>query len=104
MRMTYLFVAPAIVVGVVGAGVVNAPSAVADCTNAGNSTICSQGEVRGSNSGPGAGWQGPAYPSSCVNDWYCWDDDWVDVDVDWDPGRPGNSPIIPGPRGGGGRR
>ena len=103
MRMTQLWVVPVLAAASIGAGFGSAPTAGADCVNAGNSTICSQGEVRGSNSGPGAGWTGPAYPSGCVDDWYCFDDDWGwDIDVSpppggWDPGlpgRPGNRPGI----------
>ncbi|MGZ8748790.1 MAG: hypothetical protein ACXWZ2_17735, partial [Mycobacterium sp.] len=39
-----------------------APPAAADCTSAGGSTICAQGEVRG---GSGAPLGGPAYPGYC---------------------------------------
>nr|WP_246231348.1 hypothetical protein [Mycolicibacterium sediminis] len=73
-------------------GVVVASPASADCVQAGNSTVCSQGTVRGG--GPTPPLAGPAYPSYCADPWYC-DDSW-DVDVIWDPGRPGR------PGGGGG--
>lgn len=72
--------------------VVATPQALADCVQAGNSTVCGQGTVRGG--GPTPPLAGPAYPSYCADPWYC-DDGW-DVDVIWDPGRPGR------PGGGGG--
>jgi hypothetical protein len=63
-----------------------APQASADCTNAGNATVCAQGTVRGG--GPTAPVAGPAYPSYCADPWYC-DDGW-DMDVIIGrPGRPG---------------
>ena len=73
-------------------GVVTASPAVADCVQAGNSTVCGQGTVRGG--GPTPPVAGPQYPGYCADPWYC-DDGW-DLDVIWDPGRPG------GPGGGGG--
>lgn len=79
-----------------------APQALADCTNAGASTICAQGEVRGG--GPDAPLAGPAYPGYCADPWYC-SDDWG-IDVDLYPGRPGINPDPgrPGRPGGGGGR
>ena len=77
--------------------VVGAPSARADCTSAGNSTVCAQGTVRGG--GPTAPIAGPAYPSYCADPWYC-DDGW---DMDVIIGRPGGPGGIGGPgRPGGG--
>jgi hypothetical protein len=74
-------------------GIVNAASpASADCTNAGNATVCAQGTVRGG--GPTPPSAGPYYPSYCADPWYC-DDGW-DMDVIWDSGRPNR------PGGGGG--
>jgi hypothetical protein len=69
------------------------PQASAECTSAGNSTVCAQGTVRGG--GPTPPSAGPAYPSYCADPWYC-DDGW-DVDVIWRPGRPGGPGGI-GPR------
>jgi hypothetical protein len=85
-----------------------APEALADCTSAGGSTICAQGEVRGGSDAP---LTGPAYPGYCADPWYC-SDDWG-VDVYWDPGSNGSNPPginndLPGrpgrPGGGGGGR
>ena len=74
--------------------VVASPPARADCTSAGASTVCAQGEVRGG--GPTAPIAGPAYPSYCADPWYC-DNGW-DMDVIIDrPGRPGGGGGI-GPR------
>ncbi len=73
-----------------------APTASADCTNAGAATVCAQGEVRGG--GPTAPVAGPVYPSYCADPWYC-DDGWgVDVILPLPP-RPGG----PGWPGGPGR-
>lgn len=87
-----------------------APPAAADCTSAGGTTICSQGDVRGANTGNGPGSSGPYMPYPCSYDWYCDDGVTWGVDVDWDPGigigapgRPGNRPGGGGGRPGGGR-
>jgi hypothetical protein len=73
-----------------------APSALADCTNAGAATVCAQGTVRGG--GPDAPQAGPAYPGYCADPWYC-SDDWG-VDIDLNPPRP-DRPDRPGGGGGG---
>lgn len=79
-------------------GVVEAPSASADCTGAGAATVCAQGDVRGG--GPTA--PKAYYPSYCADPWYC-DDGW-DVDVVLPiPPRPGR-PNRPGGGGGIGPR
>jgi len=75
--------------------VVTAPPASADCTNAGATTICAQGTVRGG--GPDAPLAGPAYPGYCADPWYCSDDWGIDVDLN-----PPNRPARPGGGGGGG--
>lgn len=75
-----------------------APPAVADCVDAGGSTVCAQGSVRGG--GPEAPKAGPYYPYPCANDWYC--GDWgLEINLDprppdgggggggWRPDRPG---------------
>lgn len=82
--------------------VVSAPPAKADCVSSGGTTLCSQGESRGSNNGNGP--SGSVYtPYPCENDWYC-GTDW-DLDVDWNPGRPGiGGPGRPGGGGGIGPR
>lgn len=91
--------------------VVFAPTAAADCTEAGGVTVCAQGQVRGSNGAPD-GSTGPYYPYPCEYDWYCIDGG-VDVILDVDkpdgdfgrPGQPGARPdnsLPGGGRGGGG--
>ncbi|MDW5611047.1 hypothetical protein [Mycolicibacterium sp. D5.8-2] len=103
MRLVYLCVAPV----VMSTGIALAPPAAADCTSAGGTTICSQGEVRGATGGGGP--SGPYVPYPCdVNYYECnewWD---FDADIDIDPGPPGigapGRPDIGGPgRPGGGR-
>jgi len=98
--------------------VVVTPTVSADCTSVSGTTICSQGDVRGANTGDGpSGSAGPYVPYPCDLDWYACDDVWdVDFDIDLDPGpgrpdigRPGGPGGRPGggggrPGGGGGRR
>lgn len=79
--------------------VVAAPPATADCNYAGGATVCAQGEVRGADGVPRVA--SPVVPYPCENDWYC-GTDW-DLDIGWDPGRPGiGGPGGPGRPGGGG--
>lgn len=116
MRLVSVVAVPVLL----GAGITiapNAPIASADCTTAGQTTICSQGDVRGSNSGGGPG-SGPYVPYPCDINWYDCDNYWEwDIDLDADinpgpggpdiglPGRPGvGNPIAPGRPGGGGGR
>jgi hypothetical protein len=91
-------------------GLVTATPAAADCTSSAGVTLCSQGEVRGSNTGDGPSGAGPYMPYPCEYDYLC-DDTYgwglaFDVDADIDrpnnPGRP-DRPNRPN-RGGGGRR
>lgn len=93
MRVTYFFMASATLVAPVLPSVFLTPTAAAECTNAGGVTVCAQGDVRGPDTGEGAGYSGPVVPYPCEYDWYC--DDW-DMDVIVDPGPPG-----PGGPGGG---
>jgi hypothetical protein len=66
-------------------GMVAAPSASADCTNAGSATVCAQGDVRGGGPTPPSAY----YPSYCADPWYC-DNGWdIDVVRPIHPGRPG---------------
>lgn len=59
-------------VGLLSAGLVAAPVAAADCISSGGSTICSQGDVRGADTGAGPGsMTGPYVPYPCTYDWYC---------------------------------
>jgi len=114
MRLVALLVAPALVC----AGLTVTPIAAADCTTAGTTTLCSQGDSRGSNTGSGpSGSSGPYVPYPCDLNWYDCDDYWdVNLDVDIDPrpprpdiggpgiggpGRPGGGGGIGGGRGGG---
>lgn len=105
MRLAYTLVVPVLIVPTLAV----APVAGADCTSSGATTICSQGDVRGSNTGTGPSTGGGPYvPYPCEWGYYACDDVWnVDFDVDLDPGRPGR-PDIGGPGGpdfggGGGR-
>ncbi|CDQ46241.1 hypothetical protein [Mycolicibacterium neoaurum] len=96
MRLLKMLIVPALI----GAGLSATPSphAGADCTSAGGTTICSQGDVRGSNSGDGpSGSSGPYVPYACDLDWYACDDYYWGIDVDFVPGvgRPG-VPVDPG--------
>ncbi|MGE2836614.1 hypothetical protein [Mycobacterium sp. SMC-4] len=70
------------------AGVSDLAPAVADCTSVGGTTLCSQGESRGSDSGGGpSGSSGPYIPYPCEYDYYyCNEYFGWDVDLDWDPG------------------
>jgi hypothetical protein len=94
-RHRYLSLGIALTLMPVGVVTMAAPAS-ADCTNAGNATVCAQGTVRGG--GPTPPSAGPYYPSYCADPWYC-DDGWgVDIDLSPDrPWRPGGGGGI-GPR------
>lgn len=103
--LTSLLVAPGLVTsGLAVAPISFAPNAAADCTSSGGTTLCSQGDSRGTSGGDGpSGGSGPYVPYACGYDWYCNDDyGWV-VGVDLDPGWPGiggpGGPGIGGPGG-----
>ncbi|KWX58778.1 hypothetical protein [Mycobacterium sp. NAZ190054] len=114
MRLVYLLVAPV----AMSTGIAIAPPAVADCTSAGGTTICSQGTVRGSDTGDGPSGSGPYVPYPCDLNYYDCNEWWnvdFDADIDVDPGpRPPGPPDIgrpgrpdfgnPGRPGGGGGR
>ncbi len=109
MRLAFALVVPVLVIP----ALTDAPEAAADCTSSGGTTICSQGEVRGSSSGAGpSDSAGPSVPYPCDWGYYACDDYWGwDLDIDVDPGRPGiggpGGPGRPGgigPGGGGGNR
>ena len=88
MRLMILIIAPV----VVATGLTVAPTASADCTSSAGTSVCSQGDVRGANTGQGPG----AVPLYNPNQ-YCW---WCDNNG-W-----GLTFVIvkpPRPRGGGGR-
>lgn len=95
MRLPYLLAAPVMVLYWVSVP----PTASADCSSTGGTTICSQGDVRGGGGGGGPG-SGPSVPYPCEYDYMC--DDYggwqIYLDADLDPGLPGR----PGNRPGGG--
>jgi len=64
MRLAYLVAGVAVIVP----GSIVMPTAAADCTSAAGTTVCSQGDVRGANTGQGPGVTTPSYPYQC---WYC---------------------------------
>ncbi len=99
MKLTrqYVFLGIALMMAPAGIAVAGAPSALADCTNAGAATVCAQGTVRGG--GPTAPQAGPVYPGYCADPWYC-SDDWG-IDLSLGPIRPGGGGD--GGGGGGGR-
>jgi hypothetical protein len=84
------YVVLASLLAMVPIAMVDAPSARADCNNAGYATVCAQGEVRGPDGAPRAAT--PVVPYPCENDWYC-GSGW-DLDIAWDPGF--NGPGRPG--------
>lgn len=109
MRLAYLLAAP--VLAAAGVVIATPHVAKADCTSAGGTTLCSQGDSRGSNAGGGpSGSSGPYVPYPCEYDYYYCDDvyGWgIDLDVDLDPGRPQVNPLPadrPNIGGGGGNR
>lgn len=107
---------PVMAFSLYGALLTAAPPATADCVSSGGTTICSQGDVRGTDTGGGPT-TGPYSPYPCEYDWYCRDDNF-DVGIvlgagDGDiglPGTPGNRPEVSPrqgnsrPSGGRGRR
>ncbi|MCH9708363.1 MAG: hypothetical protein K0U69_02480 [Actinomycetia bacterium] len=98
MRLSYLLIACV----VTSSGLAVAPTAGADCTSANGTTICSQGESRGSDTGDGPSGAGPYVPYPCGYDWYCNGNTWG-VNLLVDPGPPGiGLPGPPGNRPGGG--
>lgn len=88
-----------LVAAAIGAAVLTAPPAVADCTSSGGVTVCAQGSVSGPTGVPQS--SGPYYPYPCDYDWLC-DDGGVSIVIDPGrpsggidiglPGRPGNRP------------
>lgn len=61
----------AIAAVVVATGFTVTPTASADCTSSGGTTVCSQGDVRGPDTGQGPGSRTPYYPC-----WWCYDNNW----------------------------
>lgn len=70
MRVRSVLVVMALAVAAADSGLVHAPPAAADCVSSAGTTVCSQGTVRGSNTGEGPG-SGPTVPYPCEYDWYC---------------------------------
>lgn len=72
MRFRQRLPAVLIPVAVLGAGLVGAPAAAADCITSAGTTLCGQGSARGANTGEGPGsMSGPYVPYPCAYDWYC---------------------------------
>lgn len=95
MRLRQRAVCLGLLLTLVPVGIETASPASADCTNAGNATVCAQGETRGGGPTPP---NATSYPSYCADPWYC-DDGWgVDFYVPIRPIRPGGG----GGGGGGG--
>lgn len=88
MKLTSLAAALA----VVGAQLAAAPAASADCVTSGGTTVCSQGDVRGSGASKGPGQSGPYYPYPCEYDWYCRSGNGSIGDVFGSGGQPGWQP------------
>jgi len=108
MQIRWISISVAVLASPVCAiGLVSASPAAADCTSSSGVTLCSQGDVRGSNTGDGPSGAGPYYPYPCEDDYLCNDYGGVGVIFDLDPdiGRPDvpNRPNRPG-GGRGGRR
>lgn len=70
MRVGHVLTVPGLLVAVIGTGIATASTASADCVSSAGTTVCSQGSVRGSDTGEGPG-TGPAVPYPCEYDWYC---------------------------------
>ncbi|AFM19843.1 hypothetical protein Mycch_5157 [Mycolicibacterium chubuense NBB4] len=70
-----------------GVAVAVAAPAGAECVSSAGTTVCSQGTVRGSNTGQGPGTldTGPAWPYPCDTDWLCGNDG--GLSIVWNPGR-----------------
>ncbi|AQA03599.1 hypothetical protein BVC93_15600 [Mycobacterium sp. MS1601] len=90
-------------------GTVLAATAAADCTSSAGVTLCSQGDVRGSDTGDGPSGSGPYVPYPCEYDYLC-DDDYgwgvafdLDADLNPPPIRPDRPDRPNRPRGGGRR-
>lgn len=74
MRMRQLCAAVAVTLPAATMGVLGAPVAAAECVSSAGTTLCSQGEVRGGDTGEGPGslnTGGPWMPYPCENDWTC---------------------------------
>ncbi len=85
VRLTQRYLIVGLATASMPIAIVAAGPAGADCNYNGGATVCAQGEVRGADGVPRQATAGVPYP--CENDWYC-GSDW-DLDVAWDPGRPG---------------
>jgi len=78
-----------------------AAPASAECVSSAGTTICSQGSVRGSDTGEGpSAPSGPYVPYPCEYDWYC--DSFNLSAILPNPGPPNPPPNRPGNRPGGG--
>ncbi|HXD24722.1 MAG TPA: hypothetical protein VN609_02240 [Propionibacteriaceae bacterium] len=99
MKLTQRYLVSLLAMALALLGLLAAPPATAGCTTSGNATVCAQGDVRGSDTGPSD--TGPYYPYPCADDWLCAGG----VDIVWGPiwDRPGG-PGGPGRPGGIGPR
>lgn len=117
MRLLGYLVVPLMTASAVSVGIALASTAAADCVTSNGTMLCSQGDVRGSDTGQGPG-SGPSVPYPCNLDWYCDEDYGWELGIILDPGnetgggiggarppRPNNDlPGRPNRPGGGGRR
>jgi hypothetical protein len=72
MRFAYFFIPPVLM----AAGLTLSPTAAADCTSSAGTTTCSQGAVRGANTGHGPNQGGHYAPYACgLSGWSC-NDNW----------------------------
>lgn len=94
MRISQRYLIPGFTLTAVPVGIVSAPTASADCVNAGSATVCAQGTVTGG--GPEAPTAVPYYPYPCEDDWLC-DDGGLSIVID-----PPDRPWRTGGGGGGG--
>jgi len=75
MTSVRLILLPIIAAGAVSIAGLTAAPASADCVSSAGTTLCSQGDSRGANTGAGPGSlnTGPYWPYPCEYDWYCGD-------------------------------
>lgn len=102
MRWSRALVTSGVVAGTLGAAhLITAAPADADCVSTNGTTICSQGDVRGSSTGSGPGpTSGSGYGYMCGYDWDC--DNGIIWDINLGGGIGNGGPGIGRPGGGGG--
>lgn len=92
MQLVRYLVVPLMTTALAGTGISVAAQASADCVTTNGTTLCSQGDVRGSDSGGGV-----SVPYPCEDDWYCDDDGWG-LGIILDPGHDTRPPAVSPPR------